>query len=380
MEGWSPALSAAVGAVGFAAITGVVLFVLLLIDNAAVDPSWALPVFVTAVAAGGAAGLTMKNLNLKRAESRRDTNLMFDSQFETGARLLGGNSESEIIAGSALLSSLLRESPRHAQACADLLCAALRVPRTAEMDEDKFEHLSDVGDEDFARELGTTHRIRNAITSSIAKAISRQGAPDHLNDVRWEFDGARFGDKTNLSDGVFGCGTAFLRCTSSGEVVLDGSEFVEHCYFEKNQFLGELSLRGVKSPEDLVFYECSMRGERAALDLRSVAVAGVDIRSCLVEGTIELDLAHMNGDLWILDSEVEDLMMFDGKWVNAVRFEGLTVTGDLRLHGANVRKYVLVSKCAIGGTLELSEIRADGEISVRDSTYREIVRKEPTGE
>lgn len=375
VEGWHPAVAAGAGAFGFAAIAVTVLLALLWVDNPAADPSWALPVFVTAIAAGGAAGLTMKNLNLKRAESRRGANLMFDSQFETGARLLGGETESEIIAGSLLLSSLLRESPRHAQACADLLCASLRVRRITEMEDGQFEHVNAIGDEQFLRDLATTHRIRNAVTRAIANATAKGDAPAHLPGLSWEFADVSFGDHAELRGCVFGRGSYFKNATIWGSLDLTGSEFSGNLEIVGASAFGGVRAGGVGVGGELFIKDSRLGTNPKALG--GVYLEGARLRQVTIEdlsssGPLHLDTSSVEGRLLVQGSTFSWVSFIDGSCLQSVLLEDVKVADYICVRRTRVSKGVLVKECTAGGEIEVTGVATLGSVDIVDCTYAEL--------
>ncbi len=379
MDGWHPVVAAGVGALGFGAIAVAVLLVLLSVDNPTVAPSWALPVFVTAIAAGGAAGLTMKNLNLKRAESRRGTNLMFDRQFETGAQLLGGESESELVAGSLLLSSLLRESPRHAQACADLLCTALRRHRKSDLSPEEIADMMPDLPKAYIHESTAANRARNAVAAAIKRAAAAKNAPSHLRGLRWDFEDAIFGDRPDLAGCVFGPGTVFKSTVFAGMVDLAGSALVGNCEFVDVSAPYGLHMPGITVEHTLHIIDCEVAGRSEVgygIYLEGATIGGVTVEGVRSRGSLHLDTAKIGGHLTVAASSFSSVCFIDGECDSSVSLVDVTTTDFICLRRVAVRKGVKLSRCHAGAELEVTSVATEGAVNVVDCTYSELIEGE----
>jgi len=382
VEGWHPATAAFVGASGFLVLAMTVLGALLWTTRMPLEPSWSLPVLVTSLGAGGAAGLTLKNLNLKRAESRRSTNVMFDGQFETGARLLGGNSESEVLAGSLLLGSLLRESPRHAQACADLLCAALRRQQKSDLTSDELaEMLPDIPESYFA-DRTIAIRMRNALAAAIKRAATYDASATHLRSVRWDFEGTYFGDRADLSGCIFGPGTRFKDVIAVGLLDLSHSRFVGSCGIVNVSAPQGLHM-GHASVERTLYIEDSAFGQDSDANfgvfLLSVVAGDVQIHKVCSRGSLHLDDASIRSEVDVGDSVFRSLSFTGASSGGAARFLRLRVDGDFTVANVTIRKGFLVESCSATGDFGVRGVHAGGRVVVRDSMGSTTVVDEPSG-
>ncbi len=378
MEGWHPVAAAGLGALLLFGIAGFVLVLLLWFDNPKVDPSWALPVFATAIAAGGAAGLTMKNLNLKRAESRRDTNLMFDSQFETGARLLGGDSESEIIAGSLLLGSLLRESPRHAQACADLLCASLRKKLPGDLEPDEEDSLIAQDPPGMREAMAEATRIRNSITRAVAHGLRKADGPAHLATLRWRFDDAVFGDEVDFETCIFGPGTRFARAVFSGDVSFWGASFGDSVRFSDVYAPRGLFMRGVKvsgavEVENGRFGKPGQEGSYGVF-LMGAHIKGLWIEHLVTAGDIDYDGGEAIGDIEIAHVQCRSVFVNGVRCHGRVELHSVDSLGDFGLKDLTIRKTLDVNNCK-GRALEIRNVAAEGGVSHADNQFETEVHE-----
>lgn len=377
-EGWHPALAAATGALGFAAMSVAVLAVLLRFSDSPFSASWAFPVFVTAIVTGGVAGLTLKNLNLSRAESRRSLNLMFDEQLRAGAQLLGGSSESEVIAGAQALGLLLRESPRHAQVCADLLCERLRAPHPSDVHLVDGDHVPTGAPEGLAEAAAEANRIRNALADAIARAIKSEGAPDHLESIAWRFEYARFGDRTRFEACTFGRESHFRRSTFNGDVSLAGSRFESDAQFAFVSAPQGLFLRGIRVGGRVVVENATIRnaaGENAwGIYLEGSEAAGVVIERCIVDGSIHLDTSHIEGDVRVLDSEATSFSFIDGRCDRWIDLDRLITSRYICVRNTAARKGVSVHGCSANDEIEVSGVTTLGEARVTESSAPSVLR------
>jgi len=377
-EGWSPALAAVAGALGFGAIAALVLVSLLALADAKLGASWAFPVFVTSIGAGGAGGLTLKNLNLKRAESRRALNLMFDDQFRTGAQLLGGSTESEVIAGAQLLGVLLRESPRHAQACADLLCARLRMPNPSDRDAEERDDLWDQDPPGLRDSIAEAHRLRNSISDAISRAISADNAPSHLYAVRWQFDSARFGNRTRFEGCLFGSDTSFRGCSFPGEVSMTGSSFNGQLEFARiNAALG-LRLGGIRAEGSIVIADSSIVNPAHELAwgiyLENCFARGVTVERVLVDGPIHLDTAIVEGDVSVVDCESSTFSFIDGRCDRSILLSRVAASAYICIRNTLARKGVDVRNSTAAHEIEVSSVQTLGVVRIEDCKAPLITR------
>lgn len=328
--------------------------------------------FVTATAAGGAAGLTLKNLNLNRAESRRSLNLMFDEQLRTGAQLLGGGSESEVIAGAQALGLLLRESPRHAQVCADLLCARLRKPHSSDVDPADSDDEKAQDRASFAE----ANRIRNSLSDAIARAIRSEGAPEHLKSIAWRFEAARFGDRTRFEACTFGRESYFRRSTFGGDVSLAWSSFESDAQFSFVTAPRGLFLRGIQAGAQVVLQNVTLRntaGESAwGVYLEGSNTAGIAIERCAIDGAIHLDASHVVGDVRVVDSESTSFSLIDGRCDRWLDLNRLHTSRYICVRNTEARKGVIVHGCSAGDEIEVSNVHTLGKVIVTESVAPSI--------
>lgn len=378
VEGWHPALVAGLGVLAGWLVVSAAYYVLLRLTGSDIgaETGTVLAAFVTATVGGGAAGLTMKNLNLKRAESRRDTNLMFDGQFQTGAKLLGGDTESEVIAGSLLLGSLLRESPRHAQACADLLCAALRKRRRTDLTREEEADLYPDPPTGYEEELASSIRVRNAITRAIAHALGSDGAPGHLRGVRWEFRDVFFGDNASFTSCIFGDGTEFVGVVARGAIELTGSTFVGGTVFENVTTWAELKLRGVSADGVIELINCRIRGATddgmPGVFFNSCRAEGIRVVRTVSDGPLHLDGARVNGDIRVTASKFLWLSFIDGLCDRFITIEDTAVAKYLCIRRTPTRKGVSVVRCSAAEEIEVTGVETLGDVDVVDCTYAEL--------
>jgi len=334
-----------------------------------------LAAFVTAIVGGGAAGLTMKNINLKRADSRRAANLMFDGQFEKGAALLGGESESEVLAGSLLLGSLLRESPRHAQACADLLCAALRKSRPGDLDPDEEDRILAQDPPGLDKSIAEGDRMRNSIAAAISRAVASAGAPAHVGDVRWNFDWCRFGDHTAFRSCTFGPGTGFAHTAFktypdfSGSVFKDSVRF-EHIWSPQGLDLVGVTVRGTLDVLRSYMGRPGSDGSYGLL-LTGATLEGLFVEELVTNGNLMIDAATINGRVQIGNVKCREALANEAHCDGHFEIHNVAAQGDVSLRGLAVRKQLTVTMSS-GRALDISDVKVGGSVRVEANTFEHV--------
>jgi len=332
------------------------------------------PVFagsVTAGVAGGAAGLTYTNLLYKRAESLRGERAMHQETLRVASELVDSHEELKAISGANLLAGLIEMSPVHAQTAADILCARLRRKPDPWIDGDQLERSND---EDLSA-WRSDRRVRNAICDAIARTLARDLATAHVRSVRWDFEGAFFGDRSELAGAVFGAGTRFVDAIFSGNTSFTQAEFIGGCNFESVSAPDGMRMGGVRSDGALRFFDSTIgwKSETSGwgLYLEGAEVAGLEFRGVRADQGLHLDAAAIEGDVRVFDCTAKYFSLIDARRdppIRSIVVENLTVADYICVKRSPVRNGVKIKGCEAGAEIEVTGTGDADAVHVVDSS------------
>jgi hypothetical protein len=327
-------------------------------------------VFMSATVAGGVAAFSLRNLAYKNSESLRGRQAMFDEQFHRAAAMLAGTAELEIVAGAALMGSLLRTSSAHAQVCADLFCEVLRRESMRDFDDQMRNRTGDGVDEAWDK----SNRILNAIAAAIAAAIRIDQAPPHISSIRWRFHHSEFGNDADFTGCAFGPGTGFEHCGFRDAARFAGATFADTVLFDRVEAHAGLVLvrAKVEGGIDVFHSELGRLGFEGSRGLMAdrIECHGLRIEDVKSSGPLKFDDAVVAGEVQIANSKFTFVGSDGAKCGGRFELHKVQTLRDVWLQKMAVTKSLTIESCE-GPRLYTKSVTVQGKSTIGPNKFVE---------